>query len=151
MLFPLGSAAAADAHRQMHEQMQMGGGAAPESRQFVEFPASLLQQELTHMRQHLVILGQLQADLSKGDYSEAATLAEQNLGMSSLSLHGAEQVAKYMPQGMREIGTAMHQAASRFAIAAANAGATGDVRPALAALSDVTRQCAACHTTYRLR
>jgi cytochrome c556 len=44
----------------------------------------------------------------------------------------------------------MHKAASRFAIEAANAGATGDAKPALAALGAVTAQCVACHAAYRL-
>jgi hypothetical protein len=51
----------------------------------------------------------------------AAKIAESRLGMSSLSLHGAAEIAKYMPQGMQNAGTAMHHAASRFAIAAQDA------------------------------
>jgi cytochrome c556 len=62
----------------------------------------------------------------------------------------AALVAPYMPAGMQEAGTAMHKAASRFAIEAANAGATGDAKPALAALGAVTAQCVACHAAYRL-
>jgi hypothetical protein len=30
-------------------------------------------------------------------------------------------------------------------------GATGDVKPAIAALSEVTAQCVACHSVYRLK
>jgi cytochrome c556 len=55
-----------------------------------------------------------------------------------------------MPKGMQEIGTQMHHAASRFAVAAENAAVGDDVRPALAALGDVMRQCVACHAAYRL-
>jgi hypothetical protein len=103
------------------------------------------------MREHLAILGQLQMALSKDAYGEAADLAEKNLGMSSLPKHGAQEVAKYMPQGMRDMGTELHRAASRFAIEATNAGATGDARPAIAALADVTQRCVACHAAYRFR
>ena len=78
-------------------------------------------------------------------------LAEKRLGMSSFELHGAHEVAKYMPTGMQEIGSEMHRAASRFALEATNAGATGDIRPALAALATVTQQCVACHAAYRLK
>ena len=53
-----------------------------------------------------------------------------------------------MPQGMQDIGTQMHKAASRFALEATNAGATGDMRKALTALAEVTSQCVACHAAY---
>ncbi len=56
-----------------------------------------------------------------------------------------------MPKGMREIGSEMHRAASRFALEAKNAGATGDMRPALEALATVTQRCVACHAAYRLK
>lgn len=150
-LLPIGLVVAADEHMHEHKHANAGLGASSEVRHLVRFPAPLLLQELAHMREHLAILGQLQVALSKGSYSEAANLAEQNLGMSSLPMHGAEEVAKYMPQGMREMGTALHRAASRFALEASNAGATGDVRPVIAALSEVTRQCVACHAAYRLK
>ena len=55
-----------------------------------------------------------------------------------------------MPEAMRAIGWEMHRSASRFAIEAQNAGVTGDLRPALAALAKVTAQCAACHAGYRV-
>jgi cytochrome c556 len=55
-----------------------------------------------------------------------------------------------MPKGMAEAGNAMHRAASRFAIAAQTAGATGELKPALEALSQVTHACVSCHAGYRL-
>jgi cytochrome c556 len=55
-----------------------------------------------------------------------------------------------MPQGMPDIGTQMHHAASRFAVAAQDAGVGNDGRPALAALGAVMQQCVACHAAYRL-
>ncbi len=70
--------------------------------------------------------------------------------MSSLPVHGAADVAPHMPAGMQKIGTALHQAASRFAVEAQNASVSNDVRPALAALSTVMQQCVACHAAYRL-
>lgn len=103
------------------------------------------------MRDHLVALQEISEALARGRNDEAAKLAEERLGMSSLQRHGAREVAKYMPEGMRDAGTAMHRAASRFAIEAQNAGATGELRPALAALSDVMRACAGCHAGYRLK
>ena len=70
--------------------------------------------------------------------------------MSSLELHGAAHIAPFMPQGMQDIGTQMHRAASRFAVDAQTASVSNDVRPALAALGTVMQQCVACHAAYRL-
>ena len=71
--------------------------------------------------------------------------------MSSLTAHGAHEVAKYMPRDMQDAGSAMHRSASRFAVAAQDAAATNDLKPALAALAEVTAQCVACHAAYRLK
>jgi hypothetical protein len=88
--------------------------------------------------------------LSQSAFDKAASIAEQRLGMSSLGLHGAAHLAPFMPQGMQDIGTQMHRAASRFAVAAQDASVSNDVRPALAALGTVMQQCVACHAAYRL-
>jgi len=127
------------------------GGLPPDSRELVHFPAPLREHTLASMRDHLLTLQRIQAALAAGQYDDAAKLAEQRLGLSSFGLHEAHQVAKYMPKGMAEAGTAMHRAASRFAIAAQTAGATGDVKPALGALSQVTLACVSCHAGYRLQ
>lgn len=124
---------------------------AADTRQAVHFPPALREDTLANMRDHLLALQQIQEALARQDYDLAGDLAEQRLGMSSLALHGAHEVAQYMPQGMREIGGAMHRSASRFAVAAKDAGATGDVKPALAALSQATAQCVACHAGYRVK
>ena len=68
-------------------------------------------------------------------------MAENRLGLTSLKSHGAHEVAKFMPQGMRDIGTGMHKAASRFALEAGNASATGDLKAPLVGLAAVTAQC----------
>lgn len=105
---------------------------------------------LSNMREHLLTLQEIDIALSHGAYERAGDLAEQGLGRSSLDAHGAAHLASYMPSGMRDIGTAMHRAASRFAVEAQNAAASNDVRPALAALGEVMQQCVACHDSYRL-
>ena len=103
------------------------------------------------MRDHLLALQEIQEAMARGQEAIASRIAEQRLGMSSLSLHGAQEVAKYMPQGMQDIGTQMHRDASRFAIEVQNSSATGDLKPALEALSKVTGVCVACHSAYRLQ
>lgn len=127
-----------------------GDGLPPDTRELVHFPTPLRDHTLASMRDHLLTLQRIQQALSAGEYDAAAKLAEARLGLSSFGLHQAHEVAKYMPKGMAEAGTAMHRAASRFAIAAQTAGATGDVKPALAALSQVTMACVSCHAGYRL-
>lgn len=117
----------------------------------VAFPATLKQHTLANMRDHLLALQEIQAALSQADYDRAADVAEQRIGMSSLGLHGAHDVAKYMPAGMRGAGSAMHRAASRFGIAARDAAVTQDVKPALSALADVTAACVACHAGWKLK
>jgi hypothetical protein len=129
------------------------GAAAPatDQRQFVRFPDALREHTLANMRDHLQTLQEIQEALARGREGEASRLAEQRLGMSSLGLHGAQEVAKYMPQGMQDAGTEMHRSASRFAIEVQNAGVTGDLKPALEALSKVTAACVGCHAGYRLQ
>jgi mono/diheme cytochrome c family protein len=85
--------------------------------------------------------------MGNGEFEEAAEIAEYRLGMSSLESHGARHMAGFMPEGMRQAGTAMHEAASRFALKAQEEEAL----PAYNALSEVTSACVACHTEYRIR
>jgi len=126
-------------------------GAAADVRQPVRFPEPLRSHTLANMRDHLLALGEIQEALSKADYDRAADIAEKRLGMSSLQSHGAHDVAKYMPKGMQEAGTAMHRSASQFATVAKDASVTGDLRPALAALARVNFTCVACHAGFRLQ
>jgi hypothetical protein len=138
---------AGHASHALHEAHQH---AAADAREAVRFPPMLYDHTLANMRDHLATLQRLQAALADGQYEKASHLAEERLGLTSLPLHGAHDVAPYMPQPMQEMGTEMHRAASRFAVESANASATGDVKPALAALSTLTAQCVACHAAYRL-
>ena len=105
---------------------------------------------LANMRDHLLALAQIQESLASGAYDRAAQTAEQRLGMSSLQAHGAHESSRFMPEGMRSLGTSMHRSASRFALEAQNSAATGDLKPALAALAQLTQACVACHAGYRL-
>lgn len=126
------------------------GAMSGDTRQLVKFPEPMRLHTITSMRDHLLSLQQIDDALSKNDFDKASRVAEQRLGMSSLELHGASHIAPFMPQGMQDIGTAMHHAASRFAVETQNASVSNDVRPALAALSTVMQQCVACHAAYRL-
>jgi hypothetical protein len=138
---------------QMHQMHMMHGVNVDslDSRVAVDFPAPMKAHILTNMRDHLQTISLIQEAMGNGQYDKAAQLAEDRLGMNALKLHGAYENAQFMPKGMQEVGTAMHRNASKFAIEVQNAAATGDMKPALVALSKTTQACVACHAGYMLK
>ena len=127
---------------------------ADDERELVEMPAMMQEHMLSNMRDHLKALDEILGFLAEGNTTEAGVVAEGRLGMSSLTLHGASEIAKFMPEGMAAAGTEMHRAASRFVIAAQDA----ELEPGkeaqhkvYSALQDVTSACNACHQGYRIR
>jgi hypothetical protein len=141
-------------HDQHHDHMAASAQRQPgpkDARQLVKYPESLRIHTLANMRDHLSTMGQIQEALASGFFEKASDLAEQRLGMSSLELHGAHEVAKYMPKGMQDAGTAMHRTASRFAIVAKDAAVTSDLKPVLASLAKINQSCVVCHAAYRLQ
>lgn len=121
--------------------------ASNDSRVAVELPRMMQQHMLSNMRDHLAAINEILIYLGKGELEKAAETAEYRLGMSSLQSHGASHMAQFMPEGMRQAGTAMHQAASRFALKAQE----GDVLSAYNALSDITSACVTCHAGYKVK
>ncbi len=115
-------------------------------REKVQLPEMMRQHMLSNMRDHLSALNEIQGALAKGELDRAGDIAEQRIGMSSLIAHNAAHMAPFMPKGMQAVGTEMHHAASRFALAAHE----GDLTKALDGLSKVTQQCVACHSAYRV-
>jgi hypothetical protein len=143
-----GTLAIAQQHSGAHQQEV--GKTVSRERELVELPAPMREHMLANMRDHLLALHEIQEALARNQEDTAAKIAEQRLGLTSLKAHGAHELAKFMPEGMRAIGSEMHRSASRFVIEAQNAGVTDDLRPALEALAKVTAQCVACHAGYRL-
>jgi hypothetical protein len=127
------------------------GAPTADARVAVEYPPAMKEHTLTSMRDHLLAISQIQEAMGNGQYDKAAQIAETRLGQTALKAHGAHENAKFMPKGMQEIGNQMHRSASKFAIEVQNSGATGDVKPALIALSKTTQACVACHAGYRLK
>jgi hypothetical protein len=123
---------------------------AQDDRQYVDMPAPMREHMLANMRDHLAALQDITRLLSAQQYEQAADLAENRLGMTSLQGHGASHMAQIMPPAMADTGTAMHRAASRFAMAARDAAVEGGLQQAFAALSEVMQQCVACHDAYRV-
>jgi hypothetical protein len=125
-----------------------------DSRELVEMPPMMQQHMLANMRDHLVALDDILGFLAEGNVNAAGKIAESRLGMSSLDLHGASHIAKFMPDAMAAAGTEMHRAASRFVITAQDAEMTPgkDAQHAVyGALQEVTSACNACHQAYRIR
>jgi hypothetical protein len=121
--------------------------ASNDTRILVELPEMMQQHMLSNMRDHLAAINEILVYLDNDELEKAAEIAEYRLGMSSLKSHGASHMAKFMPEGMRQAGTAMHKAASRFALKAQE----GEALPAYKALSDITSACVACHSGYRVK
>lgn len=116
----------------------------------VELPEPMREHMLANMRDHLMALESITSKLARQQYDEAAEVAENRLGMSSLNSHGASHMAKFLPQQMAAIGTRMHKAASRFAEAAKDAEVEGGLSKAFSSLSEVMQQCVSCHSGFRV-
>ena len=122
-----------------------------DARQLVTMPAisqAVLREE---MIDNIGALHEILVLLPQNKLKEAADIAEQRLGRSSMGKHAArtrgQGPGRYMPEAMRGIGLAMHDAASEFA----NIARSGDQAKAYAALQQLTANCVACHGAYRTR
>ncbi len=120
-------------------------------RQSAELPNHVSKQLMSNMRDHLEALEEITLLLAESKYVQAADTAEIRLGMSSVEIHYQKFVGKYMPKGMRIIGRKMHKAASDFALSAREAEQDRGLNRAFAALSQVMKQCVACHELYRAK
>lgn len=118
-----------------------------DSREMVKMPEMMQEHMMGNMRDHVLAIHEILTALSKDDMDKASAIAEERLGMSSLRLHGAGHMAKFMPKQMGVIGTSMHKAASRFARTAEE----GDRLAAYDSLNQITAACVACHAGYRIR
>ncbi len=123
---------------------------ADDGRVTVKLPNMMREHMLSNMRDHLLALEEITRFLASQNYDEAAEVAENRLGMSSLELHGASHIGRFMPKKMGAIGTNMHRAASRFALTAKDAELDGGLNKAFSALSEVMQQCVACHAGYKV-
>lgn len=150
-LLMTGIAAGVSTSLAQHAHPQGSKNPDQDAREFVKFPAPLIEHTLANMRDHLAALQEIQEHMAMGHMDIASQIAEARLGMSSLGLHEAHEVAKYLPKGMQDVGSDMHRAASRFAIVATDAGVTGELKPAIAALAQLTAQCVGCHAGYRIK
>ncbi len=137
-------------------QSQMPGAPAQsgDSRQLVTLPVPMQEHMLANMRDHLQTLNVVFGDIADNKFDVASKLLEERLGMSSLPLHQAAEMAPFFPQPMQDAGTSMHRAASRLAIALQDASVAQtfeSMRAVNSGLHEVTVSCVACHAAYRIR
>jgi len=127
--------------------LSVNSAASSDTRMLVELPEMMQKHMLSNMRDHLAAINEILLYLASEDMDKAADTAEHRLGMSSLKSHGASHMANFMPEGMRQAGTTMHKAASRFALKAQE----GDALAAYNALNEITSACVACHSGYKIK
>jgi hypothetical protein len=123
---------------------------AEDARERVELPPRMQAHMLASMRDHLAALETITRQLADGQYQAASETGEGDLLMSAMQAHGAAHMGPFMPEPMRAIGSGMHRAASRLAIAARDAEVTSNLGAALGALSQVMQRCVACHKGFRI-
>lgn len=118
---------------------------------YVEYPEKVKEQMLANMRDHLVAINEILECLAFDDLELASEIAKSRLGLEARKAHGSHELVKYMPKGMQQLGYLMHHAAGEFAKVTARAAKDNDRQAAYEALTEVTRACVACHTTYRAK
>ncbi len=127
---------------------------AQDARELVKLPEPMQEHMLSNMRDHLVSLNEIIGDVSEGKFDQAAKVAEQRLGMSSLPAHDAAHMAPFFPKPMQDMGTSMHHAGSRLVIVLQNAAITPgaqSMQEINRALHEITSACTGCHAAYRVR
>lgn len=102
------------------------------------------------MRDHLLALREIQAALPRSKSTTPRRWQKAPWHVLP-GLHGAHEVAHYVPKGKQVACTEMHRSANRFVVAARDATVTNDMRPALTALWSVMAASVACHAKYRFR
>ena len=153
---------AANPEPKMHEHQHMGMSSM-DGRELVNFPMDVQAHLLGNMRSHMEALNGIIRALANNDFEGAAQLAEHRLGLDLNSAQicrpksenapplpkgsMAEMMSLYMPEAMKTMGYTMHKSASDFAVVAL----THDPQSSLEALSKVTQNCVACHSSYRIR
>jgi cytochrome c556 len=121
---------------------------AKNERTAIKMPPEMRAEFLEHMSHHMTALNDVIAAVATGDFKHAARVAR-----DELEVGGGKGFGRYLPVEFREMGLAMHRAASEFAAAAEAA----PVPPSPEAwkvvtsnLGGISARCQACHATFRV-
>ncbi|MBI3774945.1 MAG: cytochrome c [Gammaproteobacteria bacterium] len=115
-----------------------------DARVLVKFPDHA-QHFLATMRQNLSDINDIHRAIADANFERAAQIAEFNLGLGGIKTHNA--LAVDMPDGMRNMGMAFHQASSQLAQSLQQK----DMAKTLDNLANVSQTCVMCHAMYRVR
>jgi len=116
----------------------------PDTRVLVKFPDEG-KYFLATMRQNLSDINDIHRAVADANFERAAQIAEFNLGLGGIKIHNT--LAVDMPEGMRNMGMAFHEASSQLARSLKEQ----DMTKTLDGLANVTAVCVMCHATYRVR
>ena len=118
-------------------------------RQFVEMPPEARAALRAEMLDFQTALHSIIGALAEQQFSNAADIAEKQIGISAMGRHRTAppnaRPGMFMPNDMHAIARAMHAASSDFA----KITRSGDTTKALASFQAVTGACVACHRKYR--
>ena len=143
---PLGQSAAEGAdHSKMHEMMKSGGPKA-DTRIELQIPAPMKVMQKGMMRQHLDTVSEITGALAANDLASASAIAKDKLGWNPAEEQRCNAVAEMTKQpDFIKFGKAVHLKADELSEAAK----AGDRDKALVHLSELIKNCNACHATFR--
>ena len=122
--------------------------AAEDPRAPIKLPPDVRAAFMEEMRHHMDSLDDVIAALAAADFAAAAKAAR-----TELAIGGGKGFGRFMPVEFREMGMAMHRAAADFADVAASVPAEpsgADWKRTMGALEDISAQCRACHSAFRV-
>ncbi len=141
------SAAESADQSKMHEMMMMkSGGPKADTRVELQIPAPMKVMQKGMMRQHLDTVSEITAALAANDLTRASAIAKEKLGWNPAEEQRCNAVAEMTRQpDFIKFGKAVHLKADELSEAAK----AGDRDKALVHLSELIRNCNACHATFR--
>lgn len=122
----------------------------PNSRQLLDMPAAAKNTLRIEMLERLQALHQIMQANAEGKPQDVAQLAKSAIGTGVMMRHGkrhAEAVPRnFMPEGMLPLSKQSHMLGDELS----EALKSGERKRIDAKLSEVTGNCIACHTLYRI-
>lgn len=122
----------------------------PDSRQLLQMPPAAKNTLRTEMLERLTALQAIMQAVAAGKPQDAAMIAKSAIGMGVMMRHGKrppEAIPRnYMPEGMQPLSKQSHMLGDELA----EALKSGDRARIDAKLAEVTGNCVACHSLYRI-
>lgn len=133
-------------HSEMHEMMMKQGGPKPDDRIELKLPATMKVMQKNMMRTHLNTISEITFALASNDLNKAAKLAKGNLGWSPAEEKRCTTVSEISGEkDFLTFGMAVHKKADELA----DNATAGNRDKALVNLSELIKNCNACHDRFR--